>query len=123
MGNKDFRSETKQVEQTLDAALRAVIQDLPDIPTQLKCRRRRYFGVALMLTSPVCLVLAIVPAPFLTPVDHLMWFLGTNILLLLGGWQFDKAMKDEERMSRILRGEGDVPPSSTSRKTILRRAK
>ena len=121
MRNNDFGEEGKQTEKSLDAALRAVIQDLPDVPTQLKCRKRRYFGFSLLLIAPVCLVVALLPAN--SPLDQLMGLLYMSILLICGGWHIDKAAKDEEQISRIMRGEEEIPPSSLSRKFSLRRIK
>lgn len=116
---KDPRDISEQTSSALNQALREVIQDLPDVPTQLKCRRRERFGRALILLAPFCLAVGLLPWPGKTFIDQLLWLGFSILLLILGAWQIDKASRDEEKISKML-GRSRPGGDSTSRGRLRR---
>lgn len=108
-------------ESKLNQALRDVIQDLPDVATQMQCRRRARFGAGLILAAPFCLVTAFLPWPGKQPLDQLIWIGFSCVLLIIGAWQRDKASRDEGKAARMLKPkQSDGLPSSSQ---TLRRIK
>lgn len=115
----------KLSERELDSALLSVIQDLPDLPTQRKCRQRRLRGWTFILAAPFCVANALLPVPLPTWdwIIPLFWILTGSGLIAVGGWQVDKAFKEEEEISRILRNEKGRQHADSKTKEVLRRVK
>lgn len=100
--NRDEQNLHEEAQLVLNAAMREVIRDLPDLPTQLRIRKRQRFGEALLLLAPFCLSVAFLPWPGKNGLDQVMWLGFAILLLLLGGWQFDKASRDEKKAAQLL---------------------
>lgn len=113
--------EKDSTESKLNQALRDVIQDLPDVATQMQCRRRARFGAGLILAAPFCLVAAFLPWPGKQPIDQIVWIGFSCALLIIGGWQRDKASRDERKSARMLKPK--QPDGVSSPGQTLRRIK
>ncbi len=120
----ESRKPTSPSEETvniLDKVLRSAIQDLPDVQTQLKCRRRYRFGVAAIVLAPFCLVVGLVPWPTAHEIDRYIWFAFALALLLVGAWQIDKASKDEAKARHLMDDAPPTPRNPEGRRANLRR--
>lgn len=110
---KDTRDVAEETRSALNETLREVIQDLPDVATQLKCRRRERFGRAQILLAPFCLAVALLPWTGKIFTDQILWFGFSVLLLVAGAWQIDKASREEEKISKMLgrsrSGEDPIP--------------
>jgi hypothetical protein len=62
---------------------------------QAAIRRRRTLGFAYLVLAVFCGVVAAVPWPNKGPFDFAMWLSFAAVLLVIGGWQIDKASKQD----------------------------
>lgn len=58
-------------------------------------QRRRRFAIGMFLLSPFCLVAAGVLAWHTSSTSGVIWGTFATALLLVGGWQYDKATAEE----------------------------
>lgn len=57
-------------------------------------RRRRHFGLAMLLLSGFCACVSWVPSPGKQPLDAAMWSAFAVILVAIGSWQLHLALKE-----------------------------
>ena len=94
MATKDSSEGSKvaaEVNAALDRALIDALRESPDVHTQEKISRRRWFGMALLSLATFCLLVGVAPWPNKQIVDLPMWAGFAVILLVVGGWQLNKA--------------------------------
>ena len=64
-------------------------------PDQASIRRRRSLGFAYIALAIFCAVVAGVQWPGKATFDIAMWLCFAVVLLVIGGWQIDKASKED----------------------------
>ena len=85
------------IHENLDRALRDSLKDIQDLPTMVRIRRRRFFGLGMMITSFFCLAFAVVIRPYKDLSDSYLFIFMGFVVLVLGAWQLDKAAKLEDQ--------------------------
>jgi hypothetical protein len=85
------------IHENLDRALRDSLKDIQDLPTMVRIRRRRFFGLGMMITSFFCLAFAVVIRPYKDLSDSYIFIFMGFVVLVLGAWQMDKAAKFEDQ--------------------------
>jgi hypothetical protein len=85
------------IHDSLDRALRDSLKDIKDLPTMVRIRRRRFFGLGMMITSFFCLAFAVVIRPYKDLSDSYLFIFMGFVVLVLGAWQMDKAAKLEDQ--------------------------
>lgn len=84
------------IHESLDRALRDSLKDIQDLPTMVRIRRRRFFGLGMMITSFFCLAFAVVIRPYKDLSDSYLFIFMGFVVLILGAWNMDKAAKQED---------------------------
>lgn len=110
-----IESETKRL---LDEVLGDAIHQSRSAKSLEISQRRRWFAIGLMLLAPFCIAAA---AFFWIQSDHTasgIWLCFSIVLLLIGGWHFDKASK--EAIAAYTVGTSN-PPTKPVRGTAPRR--
>ena len=81
----------------------AEFQDLSHIATPAGIRRRRWFGVAMLILAVFCMVIPAVPWPTRGLFDLVTWVVFSIVLLAAGAWQLDRASREEIEAERAMR--------------------
>jgi hypothetical protein len=86
-----IETETKRL---LHEVLDEAVQQLPLATSLEGSQRRRWFSIGLLLLAPFCIAVAALFWVQSDPATSTIWISFSLVLLLVGGWQFDKANKD-----------------------------
>lgn len=112
------RQPEDDTDRWLDRVALAAMSQSPDVPTQARIARRRWFGVGMLILAVFCIVLAAIPWPGKSGIDLLMWSAFAIAQLIVGAWQMDKASRDELRALELT---NDLAPKPT--RAAVRRIK
>jgi len=66
--------------------------------TPATIRRRRTLGFGYLVLAVFCAVVAAVPWPGKIAFDFAMWLVFAAVMLIIGGWQIDKASKEDVQL-------------------------
>lgn len=96
------RTEIQSHRDTFFGVLQDTLRDLDDGLMQAKIRRRRYFGITMLLLSGFCMGIVVTFSWALQKVDVLTWVGFSITLLVVGVWQLLIARRDERRAGQML---------------------
>jgi hypothetical protein len=99
--------------------LRIAFVDSPDIPLRAKIRRRRYFGISMLVLSGFGVSVTTLLFPANRVQDAATWAAFSVSLILVGAWQIGKARKESLREGELSTA-GDRRESAKSGEHIRR---
>jgi len=85
--------------------------------------RRRWFGLAMIGLAVFCVGIAAVPWPGKVALDIAIWITFALLLLIVGGWNIDRAARDSRSGVDASRETTTEAPAAEERGSTIRRVK
>ncbi|MBL8315462.1 MAG: hypothetical protein JNK55_17120 [Rubrivivax sp.] len=96
------RAEIRAHRVKFSGALTDALRDADDGLMQAKIRRRRFFGISMLLLAGFCMAVAATPFPGKQMLDALLWSGLAVTLVVVGAWQLLVATREARRAAEML---------------------
>lgn len=100
--DKASRTEIQSHRVHFSGVLRDALREVDNVLIQAKIRRRRFFGISMLLLAGFCVAVAATPFPGKQLLDALLWSGFAVTLVVVGTWQLLVATREARGASEML---------------------